>query len=103
MRKRTKLNKTWDYVLRSDDVRNKALWRSSPESMKVYQLFVEEAYSVKQVADRIGIDEYYIYKLIEQIRSQYKIGFVERLKRKFMMSTAGLRFRRMARRNGIEL
>lgn len=46
MRKRTKLNKTWDYVLPSDDVRNEALWRSSPESMKVYQLFVEEVYSV---------------------------------------------------------
>ena len=103
MRKRTKLNKTWDYVLRSDDVRNKALWRSSPESMKVYQLFVVEAYSVKQVADRIGIDEYYIYKLIERIRSQYKIGFVGRLKRKFIMSTAGWGFRRMAKRNGIEL
>lgn len=103
MRKRTKLNKTWDYVLRSDDVRNKALWRSSPESMKVYQLFVTEAYSVKQISDRIGIDEYYIYKLIERIQSQYKIGFVGRLKRKFIMSTSGWRFRRMTKRNGIEL
>lgn len=103
MRKRSKLNKTWDYVLRSDDVRNKALWINNPESMKIYQLFVVEACSVKQVEDRIGIDEYYIYKLIEQIRSQYKIGFIGKLKRKFIMSTAGWRFRRMAKRNGIEL
>ena len=103
MRKRSKLNKTWDYVLRSDDVRNKALWISNPESIKIYQLFVVEACSVKQVADRIGIDEYYIYKLIEQIRSQYKIGFIGKLKRKFIMSTAGWRFRRMTKKNGIEL
>ena len=75
-----KFVKSLGYVMRDDDLRNMHLWMSDPFTYKIFQLFVEQAYSVPQVAKMCDIDERVICALIDGIRLHYKISLGKQIK-----------------------
>lgn len=69
------------YIDRRDDMTYERLWRASDVLTKIYDLYVVQAYSAHQTAEKIGTDIYCVLAMIDGVRCRYKINFIGRLKR----------------------
>lgn len=69
------------YIGRRDDMAHKYLWTASDVLSKIYDLYVVQAYSAQQTAEKLDMDIFCVMAMIDGVRSRYKINSVGRLKR----------------------
>jgi len=80
------------YIGRKDDMGHERLWRASKVLSQIYDLFVVQAYSAHQTAEKLGMDIYCVIAMIDGVRCRYKINSIGRLKRIIHWKLSDLKF-----------
>lgn len=80
------------YIGRRDDMAHERLWRANEVLSQIYDLYVVQAYSAHQTAEKMGMDIYSILSMIDGVRCRYKINAIGRLKRIICWKLLDLKF-----------